>query len=337
MTDSQINIVSWSRFTTRDFTVAPELLGLSHEFPFKDGQIEIELPSTGKLPEEITDESVSIVESRDSIVTIKSYREEYGRKIPIEFSINSVDVQVCLDETITLPEEILTRKSNPVDLLSKKQLTQLNRIMKSHTNLAAEAFDRWIRILRWKSNNGSIARPEFHGFESGWGTYLLNGATKRRIWRNPFILTFSIVSPITLSIWRDVETTLKLGQESPVYIDSMFDGIEQFRVGNLQQSVVYLAVACESFMRARVMQNLPEGLTAAVVRYIYEANIRQIQEHLFKDTLNDVQAKLLKSINSRLHQLFDARNTILHSGYKQDLTPADCQKYVQATKNLVSI
>jgi len=333
MVDSQINISSSHRFTTTNFTVAPELLGLSHEFLFKNGQVKIQLPSADNLPKEITDNSIR--ESRDSIVTIRSYREQDGRKIPIGIDINSVDVQVCLNETITLPKEVLTRPPNQIDLLSEEQRDSLDQMGESYAKFANEAFDRWIRILRWKSNNGSIVRPEFHGFESG--SYLLNDATNRPVWRSPLIITMYIANPITLSIWHDIEATLKLGQESPVYIDSMFDGIEQSKVGNLQQSVVYLAVACESFMRARVMQNLPKDLTTAVVKYIDEANIRQIQEHMFKDTLTGEQIKFLKSINSHLHQLFDARNTILHSGYKQDLTSADCQKYIHATKKLLAI
>jgi hypothetical protein len=335
MADSQINILSWRRYLTRNLTVVPELLGLSHKFAFKNGQVKIELPSADNLPKEITD--MSIMESDDSPVAIKSYREEGSRKIPTGVSVKSVDVQVDLGETVTLPEEVLARQPNPVDLLSKEQQIQLDRIMNCHADFADEAFDRWIRILRWKSGNGSIARPEIHGLESGWGTHLLNGTTKRRFWRSPLIMTVYLDNPITLPIWHDVEATVKYGQESPVYVDLMFDGIEQLKVGNLQQSVVHLAVACEAFMRTKVMQSLPDNLTTAVVKYIDEANIRQVQERLFKDTLNHEQTKLLESINSRLHQLFDARNTILHSGRKEDLTPADCQQYIQATKKLIAI
>jgi len=277
------------------------------------------------------------MKSHNSIVSIKSYREENGRKIPIALSIKSVDVQVDLGEVVTLPEEVLTRQPNPVDLLSKEQQTQLDKIMNSHTDFADEAFDRWIRILRWKSGNGSIARPEIHGLDSGWGTHLLDSATKQRFWRSGVTVTVYLDHAITLQIWHDVEATIKQRQESPVYVDLMFDGIEQFKVGNLQQSVVDLAVACEAFMRTRVMQNLPKGLSATVVKYIDEAPIRQVQERFFKDTLDNEQKKVLKSINSRLHQLFNARNTVLHSGRKEDLTSADCQQYSEATKKLIAI
>jgi len=335
MADSQINIRSWRRYLTRNLTIVPELLGLSHEFAFRNGQVKIELPSADNLPKEITNES--IMESRDSVVTIKSYREEAGCKLPLAVSVKSVDVQVDLDEVVTLPEEVLTRQPNPVDLLSKEQQTQLDKIMNSHTDFADEAFDRWIRILRWKSDNGSIARPEIHGLDSGWGTHLLDSATKRRFWRSGVTVTVYLDHAITLQIWHDVEATIKQGQESPVYVDLMFDGIEQLKVGNLQQSVVHLAVACEAFMRTRVMQNLPKGLSATVVKYIDEAPIRQVQERFFKDTLDNEQKKVLKSTNSRLHQLFNARNTVLHSGRKEDLTSADCQQYIGATKKLITI
>jgi hypothetical protein len=334
MTDSQINILSWNRFITRNFSVAPELLGLSHEFLFKNAQVKIELPSADNLPKEITAKSMR--ESIDSILTINSYRLEDGRKIPTGVLVRSVDVKVCLNETITLPEEVLTSQPNPIELLSEEQRNRLDKITNPHTDLAYEAFDRWIRILRWKSNKGSIARPEIRGFESGWGTYLLNGATERPFWGIPPGLRVYLYVPMTLSIWHDVEAALKHGQESPIYIDSMFDGIEQFKVGNLQQSVVYLAVACEAFMRARVMQNLPKGLTTAVVKYIDEAPIRQILERFFTDTLDNEQNKAFKRIKSCLHKLFDARNTILHSGYKEDLTSHDCQQYIEANKKLIA-
>jgi len=335
MANSQINILSRHRFTTTNLAIVPELLGLPHELPFKNGQIRIELPSADNPPKEITNES--IIKSRDSIIIVRSHREENGRKIPASLWIKSVEVQVSLYETITLPQQILTRPPNQTDLLSEQQQSRLVQILKSHQELANQAFDRWIRIVRWKSNHGSIARPEIHGFDSGQGSYLIDATTKQRFWVSDLTMTIYLVRPITLSIWHDVEETFQLGQESPIYIDSMFDGIEQFKIGNLQQSVVYLAVACEAFMRARVMQHLPKGLTTALMKYIDEAPIRRILEDVFPDTLDAAQNNSLKRIRSRLHRLFDDRNTILHSGHKQDLTSDDCQQYILDTKKLIAI
>jgi hypothetical protein len=57
----------------------------------------------------------------------------------------------------------------------------------------------------------------------------------------------------------------------------------------------------------------------------------------YPDVLNADETKILKAISSTLHQLFDARNTILHSGYKGDLTSDECRKYLEATQKLISI
>jgi hypothetical protein len=107
--------------------------------------------------------------------------------------------------------------------------------------------------------------------------------------------------------------------------------------GELQRSVVDLAVACETFIRRKVMEKIPYGLMEAITKYIDEANIRLVLDHFFPDTLTDDDKKLLKNINSRLHQLFDVRNRILHSGQKEDLTAAECNKYLEATEKLIRI
>ena len=335
MANSQTNIISSHRFTTINFAVVPELLGLSHRMPFKNGQVKIELPSRDHLPKQITNKSV--ISSRDSVIRISSYRQKNGLKIPLSLWIEYVQVQVSLGQTITLPKQVLAGPPNQLDFLSPQKRLRLKQIMKSHEELANEAFDLWIRILRWKSNDGSIAMPQLHGFDAARSSHLIDCATKQPFWAGDFTLPIYLANPITLSIWHDVQETLKLGKKPPIYIDSMFDGIEQFRIGNFQQSVVYLAVASEAFMRSRVMQSLPKGLTTALIKYIDEVPIRQVLERFFPDTLDAAQNNVLKSIKSRLHKLFDDRNTILHSGLKEDLTSGDCQQYIEATKNLFTI
>ena len=313
MADLQINIVSWHRYLTRGLVVAPELLGLSHDFTFKTGSVKVELPSNDALPKKVTD--TSTLEPDDALVTVTASRKEGDYWVPTKVLVKSVDVQVDLIETVTLPEEVMTRHPNPVDLVSKEQRTQLDEMTKSHGGLADEAFDWWVRVLRWKSGKGWIARPEIHGSDSGWGPCLLDRATKRRLWQGPLVLNATIHDAVTLPIWHDVEAAIKQGQESPVYVDSMFDGIEQFKADNLQLSVVYLAVACEAFMRARVVRHLPKGLSATVLKYIHEAPVSQVRDRFFKDTLDNEQKKILTRVNPRLRALFKARNKILHWGH----------------------
>jgi hypothetical protein len=328
MTDSKIDLSSWSRFLTRDLIVSPELLGLACEFQFEKGQIRIEIPTADNLTDS---------EDNDSALKIFSYKVKNGRKIPVAIAVRFVDVLVCLNRKVNLPKEVLTRHPNPIALLSREQQKLLDELTTAHYDVASRAFDLWVKTLRWKSGKGAIGRPEVHGFESGWSTYLLDNTTKWRFWATPLTLSVILHKPVTLSEWNEAEKALQLGQKSPVYIDLMFDGIEQFKLGDLQRSVVDLAVACESYMRARVMQNLPGGLTNAVLNYIDEAPIQRVLDKFFAETLSDEQNRRLESIRSTLHQLFDARNDILHSGRKEDLSSADCKKYIEATKKLIAI
>ena len=328
MTNSQVDLLSWSRFITRNLVVVPELVGKVHEFQFEKKLVSIELPTADKLTDNRDD---------DSPLHIAAYKEKNGHKNPVKIAVNSVDVLVRINERVSLPKEVLTRHPNPIDLVSREQEKLLDELITTYQDVASRAFDLWIKTLRWKSSNSAIGRPKVYGPESGWSTYLLNKATKQRFWAGPHVLTGKIHKPITLSEWHEVEKSLQLGKKSPVYIDLMFDGIEHFKLGDLQRSVVDLAVACEAFMRVRVTQNLPDGITAPVLEYIDEAPIQRVLDKFFKEIWSDNQNSQLKSIRSNLHQLFNARNDILHYGHKEDLTSADCKKYIEATKKLIAI
>ena len=326
MKDSKVDLVSWKRFITSSLVVVPKLLGSTCEFQFENSQISIELPAASELKDK----------TEDSKLRITAYKKQNEREIPTRVAIKSVDVLVNLNRKITIPDQVLARQPNVIDLLSEKQQEHLNKLSDDYGDVASRAFDLWIRVLRWKSSNGSICRPEIHGAESGWATYLLDNSTKQRLWAGPHRLTLRVHDAITPAHWRAAEETLRRGKASPVYIDLMFDGIEQYKLGDLRRSVVDLAVACEAFMRSEVLHSLPKGLTDSVLKYINEANIRQVLSHLYKDTLSVEQRKFLKDIDSTLQQLFNARNTILHSGHKKDLTSADCEKYIEATKKLIT-
>jgi hypothetical protein len=316
----RVEAISWNRFLTKNFAVVPELLGRSHEFQFHQGIVSIELPTRSGGEER---------------VKILSYRQDTGR--PTRFWVNSVDVLVRLHRQVNVPEQVLHQPPNAYDVLSQDQQDHLEKTAETHGSLSEKVFDVWLRTLRWKSNNAFIGRPEVRGPESGWTTYLLDETTRHRFWAATQVFRASPGQAVTLAEWEEAGQALKNGIKSPVFYDLMFDAIEHFRLGDLQRSVVDAAVACESFMRGKVMQQLPSGLSNTLRRYIDEANIRQVLTRFYPEILNDDETKNLKAINSILHQLFDARNTILHSGYKGDLTSDECHKYLEATQKLVSI
>lgn len=238
---------------------------------------------------------------------------------------------------VGLPSEVLDRPPKAVDLFSANQRKGLDKQAERYGEIAAEAFDLWIRTLRWKCRSSLIGRPAIQGFETAWGTYLLDDCSKKRIWVAPRMLTLGRYKRVTVQHRIAVGDALENGLSPPVFYDLLFDGEEHLRVGDLQRAVVDLAVACESFVRAEVVQWLPSTLKEALRNYIEEANVRQFAIHFFPEILTPEDQKRLERLNCSLHRLFDARNTILHSGHKEDLTLDDCSEFLDVARELFSM
>ena len=85
------------------------------------------------------------------------------------------------------------------------------------------------------------------------------------------------------------------------------------------------------------MQRLPSTLKAALRNYVEEANVRQTASHFFPEILTPEDQKRLERPNSSLHRLFDARNTVFHSGHKENLTLDDCKESLDVARELILI
>jgi hypothetical protein len=328
MSDLQLQVASWNRFVIRGLGVKPELLGSIHEFLFQNLKVKIELPHKASFIEE---------EGDGARATIFSWREADGNRIPVEVAINSVDVIVYLQEDVAVPEKVLHVPLKAFDLFSESRQKHLDNLASQHGVLAEEAFDLWIRIVRWKTNSSGIGRPEIHGASSGWSTYLFDLATQKRFWAAPHILTIRGVASIDTTTWNEIQIALQARLKPPIFYDLMFDAIEQMEVGDLQRAVVSMAVACEAYMRNLLMQQLPQNLNDRLKRYIGEANIRRVLDNFLPELLNNNEKNLLTEIISDLVELFTSRNTILHSGKKEGLTHEECKTYLIATRKLIGI
>src|SRR5207253_7402073 len=74
------------------------------------------------------------------------------------------------------------RPPNHYEVLSERQQLALDSVVDANSGIALRAFDYWLRVMRWKVNDGSIGRPRYEGPETGWGTYLVDEETAHRIW-----------------------------------------------------------------------------------------------------------------------------------------------------------
>jgi hypothetical protein len=322
-----MDLSSWNRFLTRDLVILPDLVGSNHRFQFEDLETTIKLPGPDKLP---------IKPNEGELLSYNGWREVDGKNVPLYYWVHAVDITVSLPIPISLPNGILEKAPNACEVVTPPKQEELNELAKSNQSIAERAFDRWLRVMRWKCDDSSIGRPEIRGHGSGWGTYLITSSGQRVwIWHDAF--RSKRCKTITLEMWKTAESALQENLSPPVYIELMFDAIEHMKRGDFQRALVDMAVACETYLRKLVADSLPDGITKSIVEYVDNCNIRNVLTKFVPELANEEEKKALKAITSTLHQLFDNRNDALHTGRVSGVTLPECERYLEATKRLLQL
>jgi hypothetical protein len=314
------------RFATPELVIAPELIGLKHEFIVDACAVSVCLPSASD-------------DERNGGNRLRLIRwiNQNGAPTPLEFYVTSVDVRVSVDSTVLVPKNVLTSNPNAYDYVSGKQQEHFNGIAVRHESVAEHAFDEWVRVLRWKTNNGRIARKVVRGPRTGLSAGLENRSTGHRFWSADVPFKFPHIPVLTVRQWDEIAQAMKSGARPRVHIDLLFDASEHLRNDDRQRCVIDAAMACEAYMRHRVTAALPLAIAPSMARYIDEANIRTVITRFLPDVLNGEGRKLLKEVESSVHQLFNSRNTIVHSGEATGVTESDCEKYLKTVELIVSL
>ena len=330
MDETKRRLESWNRFIIRNLVVEPNLLGQFHEFVLDDYIVRIQLPCSDKL----TTQTAYPLEG----VSVYSHRKIDGQEVPQSYFIHSVDASVSLPQPVRLPVDAVSGKSITRDCFSNEEQSYLDNVAKQCRRTAEDAYDLWVRTLRWKCDNSGIGRFEIQGPESGWDTYLIDKPTGNRIWSASIRLVITFHSAVTMEEWKATDMALRKGLRPPVYWDLKFDAAQHLYHGNPQRAVIDMAVACETYLRATVMQALPDCLGSTVRTCIDQANIRQYINKFFPEVLSELETRRYsKSLKSNLHKLFNLRNTILHSGPTGELKVEECRLLLDATNQLLTI
>lgn len=329
-----ISILSWNRFRSRSLYIAPEVVGKSHRFSFEGFQVTISLPTLKVLTPR---EDLMKIEHEDVLLHYNSWKEENGEEHPLAYWVTSVDVEVYNGNPIKVPKGVLNHSPNAYDIVSPKRQSRLNKIADIQEELAERAFDYWLRVMRWISDNSSIGRPDVRGHDSGWSTYLLDANTRNRIWIGNTILTVRAGKPVTLQQWKRAGKILKNGMNSPLYFDYYLDALEHFELGDLNRCIVDLAVSCEALMRSIIGNKLPPTLLGSINKYIDKANISNYYEDFIPDLLNPVKKRKYRILKKDIKELFNERNSIVHGKKRISTDLVTCKRFISMTRNLMEL
>ncbi len=328
--NAAVHLESRTEILSNHLAVTPDVVGATCSFPLGSGKIRIEIPSLKLIPEIGLDNSARLHVS--GFINTKE-----GVQKPNRISVSSVDVITDIGKVVQVPNDWLLQERFPQAELSTEQIDYTYKLLEEHEGLAKRGFDLWARTLRWKSGHGDIGRQEVEGIITGYHTRLFIKDTNKHMLQSGIRMIGRIDAPVNLVQWEEAQKALQSGIQPPIYIELYYDGLEQIWIGEYRRAVTDLAVACETYLRTRVMNSLPNGLNEPIKYYIDSSNINQVVSHFFKETLNAEQARVYKSIQDDLSKLFARRNMILHSGSVKDLTEQECQEYAQTTKKLINI
>ena len=322
MEPRKMKVKSWNRFLTRNLAVKPEVLGCEHCFSFDNIPVSIKIPNI----EQVKTDKINL-KGGYGVASVGTRRAADNE--PLEFYIHMVDVEVSIPGTLSIPSELLNRPPNTPEVL------KLDKVAEQYQLIAENAFEYWIRIVRWVCDDSRIGQNKVENYRSGWGTDLIDAECDTEVWapvQRFYALGYKVLS---VEEWKEIQSKLSLGSQPPIHVEFRYDAEENIRLGDYRRSLVDMAIACELFLRFAVLQRLPRELNTKLTAYIEKANISQYIDHFFPDIIIEYLTKSqLKKFKSDLHSLFQLRNDIVHMGKCETINEALCHKFLNVTLDL---
>lgn len=318
---------SWDRFITRALAVPPSLMGSTLAFEHHGSPVRIKLPPV---------EKVGNLHDEDARACRGAWNTRTGETI--YFVIRSVDICVEARTEVSLDNKVLEQRLKACELISEKHQKTLDSIAEDCHAKSQAAFDYWVYLLRWVSGSHKICRHVKVGNASGWSTYLQDVDTEKDVWAHSQTIVVEGYPTITDSVWKAISQFAREGASPPIYSVLLGDALDCIDHADYRRALVDLSVACEVFLRRRVIASLPSGTPDHVSRLIEEANINQLVAHLFPSLLHENAALQYKrKIKEDLSSLFSSRNKLMHVAELHGATLDNCQRYANSVRDLFDL
>jgi hypothetical protein len=322
----EISVKTWNRFVTNNMHVSADLMGLFHEFEFEGRSVYIRLPEK---------EHADKGEGFDQVARLYSWHSVTEE--PILYCVARVDVEVYSPESISVPDEALSKPPKQAQHFSVEQREVADTVCEELAGVARRAFQYWLEIIRWVSGGALIGQPEVSGFESGWSTYLMDVSTSHRVWASTVVVTIHAEAEIIKEHWDKAEEHLRRGDVIPMHIRFMHDAKTSRRNEQFEKAIIDTAMACEIYLRYSVFEHVPDATPKKIRKYIEGASVSQYINHFFKDLVPKDSATSYKKVAEELSSLMDKRNQYLHMGLMHDSSDAQCSRFIDVAERLFGI
>jgi hypothetical protein len=321
-----ISAMTWNRFITRNLSVAAEVMGSIHEFCFENLQVTIRLPAR---------EDAKRDEKSDEVARLSCWSSISNE--PIAYDVSKIDINVIYPETISVPKEALSNPPNQYDHFSDQQEKTVEHVCNQLSGVAERAFQYWLEILRWVSNNAMIGQPDISGFESGWSTYLKVASTSHAVWGSSKPIIIYTQPELTKEHWKAAGEHLNNGDTLPLHLRFLHAAKTSTRNGQYEKSIIELAMACEIYLRYQVFEFIPESTPVELKKYIEEANINKYVSQFFKSLVPESQKQTYRKVATDISSLMSRRNSYVHLGELHDANEDLCLRFINTAEDLFKI
>ena len=313
------------RFATNNLCVATEVMGKSHEFEFEGLTVRIQLPTQDEA-EKDQDNEVAQIQGRKT-----------ETNLIVSFHILSVDLFVSLPNRINVPEKALTLPPKQIEHFTQEEISALDSITESHSQIAERAFTHWLQILRWCSDNPLIGLPKVEGSDSGGGARILESSSNKCVWIGTVWFLADLYDAMDCEQWEVAQVRLVNGRSIPLHLHFLHLARQSFRNGEFEKSILETALSCEVYIRYSVFEFMPEDLSEEMTAYIEEANINQYVSRFFHSLVPNDQLSAYKKLKKDINSLMSKRNSYVHMGSMNGATPENCKRFIRCAKELSQI
>jgi hypothetical protein len=281
-------------------------LGGTHRFRVASGEVELRLPPVEAAETSDAERRVSLVKDPDNA--------EHTWFEPAYLSI-----RLDLDEPVTFAGS--EDHFNGIEVVRSKSASRtFDQVQAS----LAEALDRWKRTLRWVGLAPEICFSEI-GTSSdatrGRGFKVFRASDDALFRGHGGSLTMPGGGEITTAAWEQVGIALAGDESPPLWMDYLMTAWRLYRVGDLRTAAVNAAISCETALRALFASTLPTIASPVAIKILDNVSVQQLLtkvNELAKWTKQECKAHQ----QSAVHELFDLRNAIMHSGLNEPDTLA---------------
>lgn len=325
-----LRLFSRSWIEINGLQITPEMLGARISFEVDSYRARVILPSinVSDIPE---------TENGNDLIEFTAWQVKDGKRVPRDFHIHALCIEIDVNEDIQLPAELLNAKNNAYELLSPEQELGLNKLARKYELIADRVFDVWCKTVRWKSRNGDIGRPSIKHSRAR-SVRLWDTSTNKRIWLagSGFVISAEKSKPISRSDWEATHQALLTYQYSPSYIDFYFDGNEHLKHGDLVRCVIDFAISAELAIRRNLREKLPNQLQEEIAERIVKSQIADIFPK-YGPTIFGVNLwdKIKENTKKTIQDLFKRRNLLVHHANSEGLTIDSCENYRKALAEIL--